>query len=151
MNLDIANLEMRLSCTPQLDQLEQLYDTYYDPTDRKTEAFLRSVKIFLKKEKERRYEIFKRSKLMGSDCLTMAVLSADLAHRKGYDVQIIRPEGFSKFCHAAVSYDGGKVYKITGTTPIEAYSTMNNNEIIWRLRFTKPIVDFVNHHIRHVY
>ena len=87
----ISILEETLEYSSQLDDLERKFDEVYPNFDNSQDylSSLRQIKIFLGREKEFRYCLLKDTKLKGSDCLTMAILAAILANRKGYTIMNI--------------------------------------------------------------
>jgi hypothetical protein len=152
----ISNLEKQLGYKDRLDELEKKFDQFslnYKPGQDYL-VMLRRIKLFLGKRKRFRYNLLEGTKLRGSDCLTMAVLAATIANRKGYDVKIAKPDKLTKYCGAVLYYgdDGEKrIFKVTGRDYKIGYVPLNNKSIMRRLTFTKPLVDFINKYIRRVY
>jgi hypothetical protein len=156
MNDNISELESMLGSKETFDNLERAFDQYCPEFDsyRTNEDLLRSIKSYLSKEKDEINRMMKGTLLLGSDCLTRAVLAAILYNRKGHNVEVVRPKDIFHYCHAMLLYEEGdkkRIFKVTGKSKPKRYNVLNNRQIVRRLKIIKPVVDFVNHYILHKY
>lgn len=152
----IPNLEERLGYTEKFNELIEEFDRKNPDFDNSASYLktLRIIKTFLAREKYFRYELFKGTNLRGSDCLTLAILEAIIAGRKGYKTHICRPDKITYYLHAALVYkeqDKKSTFQVAGKSSSFEPVLLNNEQIMFRLKITKPFVDFVNRKIRKVY
>lgn len=154
MSLDVLTLERNLEVSDQINWLIIRFHQYRGVDIHvRPEAMLRRIKGFLGEFSQERHEYFKDTLLSGSSCLTLAVEAASLAARQEIPVDIVRPKDIGHYLHAALLYnqnDELRVFKVSGRDYQPDYVILGIDSIEQRLKFFKPIIDFVNHR-KHLY
>jgi len=105
------------------------------------------IKTFIHKKEEVRLELFKKTRLAGSNCLSMSVIAVMLARRKGVQVQVAIPRKISRSFHALVIYPESGVLKsipVAGKVIDQNPRIPSAKEIHYRLKLASPFVTLVN-------
>ncbi|GEM_PF-5684258 len=156
---DQEGLEALLGGPERFDRLERAFDTFLIrehklqeflacPSDDLGYQLLRLIRLYVRHYRIERNTLMQGTSLQGSDCLTKSVLGAAIAFRKGLPTTVVRPRSSFYSFHAAVAYqwDGeDMVTSLSGKSRHRIYLTLPNEALITRLRFCKPLVNFVNH------
>ena len=152
---NISELETKLGYEEQFKTLINRFDENYQiQLDSSYLSALKQMKLFLKEDRQFRYDLFMKTKLRGSDCLTIAILVAVLANKHKYEVKICRPKNVLNYFHAALVYEENwtqHTFKTTGRDRSIEPVLLTNENIMFRLKMSKPIVEFINTKIRRIY
>jgi hypothetical protein len=142
-------LEGKLGLSQAIDQIEAEFDKYKDGAQQENTReneldTLRSIKVFLYRNKNKILEIIKDTQLPGFDCLSMSVITCILAYRKGYEVKIGRPDKLSRYLHALIIMKDGNMFKVAGKSRNYKVESMTVEEVAKRLKYTGPFIRTIN-------
>lgn len=145
--LDVPFIEEKLGVSRQCETLSESFSAWNSRPAHDTERFLREFKGFLGREYGLSRKIFQGTVLDSTDCLTLAVMAVSTGHRQGFSLGIARPSELSHYFHAMLVYSDGvsdNIFKLTGKSKPGRYTPLDESDIVFRLKFTTPLVRTVN-------
>lgn len=143
-----AELEKMLGVGDVVDQLENEFDIFLQERNKFNPSneldMLRTIKLFIYKEREKVQAITLGSILSEFDCLTLSIIACLIAHRKGYDTKIGRPDKISRYFHSLIIKKDGEMFKIAGRNRNYGVKEMSTDDVITRLKKIGPAINAVN-------
>lgn len=129
-------LERALDVSNIIDLLERQLDRFLDVRliSLKSElATLRAIKLFVHQEEKQIRAVTSKSIVSGFDCLTLSVIACLLAHRKGYDTKIGRPDVVTRYFHSLVLKSDGVLFKVAGRNRSYPVKELSPHDVVRRL------------------
>jgi len=146
-------LEKTLKINEVVNQLENEFDLFLqnNKLNPKNELdTLRAIKLFIYREQEKVRAITSESILSGFDCLTLSIITCLIAHRKGYDTKIGRPDKITRHFHSLIIKEDGEMFKVAGKNRNYSVKEMRIDDVIARLKRIGPIINTVNNVKKHL-
>lgn len=140
-------LELSLEIGTVVDQLVTEFDGFLErnnltPTNEL--GMLRAIKIFIYREEKRVREITTESIISGFDCLTLSIITCLIAHRKGYNTTIGRPDNITRYFHSLIIKQDGEMFKVAGRNRNYPIKEMDAEDVIARLKAIGPVINTVD-------
>lgn len=141
-------LEKRLGVNGIIDKLEEDFDDFYNNTGSlQPRKLLENIRVYLNRRNNYRIGVCNGSQLDSTDCLTWTVLGNLIANRKDLETEIAYPTNPLRYCHVMLTYpnEGStEVFIVSGRNRKYQYKKLTVDQVIRRLKYIRPIVNFVN-------